>query len=417
MGPSSRKPKLFVYAGAPGKHLLRHVSVRRVRQYPPDDPGPFSPHMAVFPSSQNIDFVRRAAEIPDSVWSRARHGLGKVVFDASLEGRPHADETSAALHGFLAKAGLGPEAGVYVTQNRQYGADYQAYCARMGLKRTMKVVYYDYWLRRFVREYEEGGEAVFRRRLADFRARAPTRDRRFISLNLTARPTKVLFLLSLIRDGLWDQGFVSFGGFDLALRLGDKSMAKFERSIGALPGFEDLSAELSPLVPTLDAFGVISFGHVDLSDGAAHVPAHDEALPEYARSWFSVITETEMADRPARITEKPMKPLFNFHPLVMLGNPGALKMIRELGFQTFPELIDEAYDDEPDPRRRFDLAYAEVRRLCRLDEAELARLDAAISEKLFSNAEGGLPRLPRIFREEIDEALVNDIMGPEPPPM
>jgi hypothetical protein len=119
-----------------------------------------------------------------------------------------------------------------------------------------------------------------------------------------------------------------------------------------------------------------------------------------------------MLGPPWRISEKPLKALVNFHPFMVLGNPGALEMIRGLGFQTFPEIIDESYDEELDPRRRFDLVYAEVKRLIALDETELARLEGAVAEKLVFNAEWGLTRLPGVFRDEIDDALIRDILAP-----
>ncbi len=88
-------------------------------------------------------------------------------------------------------------------------------------------------------------------------------------------------------------------------------------------------------------------------------------LTEYAESWFSVVTETEMRPRPSRITEKVLKPLVNFHPMILFGNPGSLRMVRDYGFVTFENVIDESYDDEPDPRRRFDKAYLELERSVR----------------------------------------------------
>ena len=91
-----RKPKLFVHVGHTGKTLLRHISSWKILYRPADYAGPLQPHMVLFQSSQDIDFVRAAAEIPDSVLAGVRRGAGKIVFDASLEGRPHADETSAA---------------------------------------------------------------------------------------------------------------------------------------------------------------------------------------------------------------------------------------------------------------------------------------------------------------------------------
>jgi hypothetical protein len=40
-----------------------------------------------------------------------------------------------------------------------------------------------------------------------------------------------------------------------------------------------------------------------------------------------------------------------------------------------------------------------------MDESDLARAAAAVSEKVVFNAEWGLTRLPQIYRDEVDEAL------------
>jgi hypothetical protein len=105
-----------------------------------------------------------------------------------------------------------------------------------------------------------------------------------------------------------------------------------------------------------------------------------------------------------------VKPLVNFHPLVVLGNPEALKMIRSYGFVTFDEIVNEGYDDEWDPRRRFERVYAEVTRLCAMAEGDLRRLEQQITEKLIFNARWGLTRFPSVYREQRDNALVNDLL-------
>jgi hypothetical protein len=134
-------------------------------------------------------------------------------------------------------------------------------------------------------------------------------------------------------------------------------------------------------------------------------------LKEYTESWFSVVTETEMRPRPSRITEKVLKPLVNFHPMILFGNPGSLRMVRDYGFVTFENVIDESYDDEPDPRRRFDKAYLELERLCTLDERALLRMEAEIEDRLRFNAHWGLTRLPADIRRDRDAALVDSILS------
>jgi hypothetical protein len=116
-----------------------------------------------------------------------------------------------------------------------------------------------------------------------------------------------------------------------------------------------------------------------------------------------------MTHLPMRITEKPLKPLVNLHPFVALGNPGSLAQLRSFGFQTFGSVIDESYDDEPIPRRRFDRAYAQVRRLCSLDEADLRAAELRLSDVLVGNARHGLVEMPKIYRDTLNRALIDKI--------
>ena len=50
------------------------------------------------------------------------------------------------------------------------------------------------------------------------------------------------------------------------------------------------------------------------------------------------------------------------HPFIGLSNLFTLKSLRELGFETFPELFDESYDDEVNIDNRFNMVVKEIRR-------------------------------------------------------
>ncbi len=58
------------------------------------------------------------------------------------------------------------------------------------------------------------------------------------------------------------------------------------------------------------------------------------------------------------------------------------------------------------------MAYAQVERLCRMDEAELSRLEAGIAETLEFNAAWGMTRLPTIQRERLDHEMLDAILAP-----
>jgi hypothetical protein len=406
--PAERQPRLRVWLGRDEKHVFRHLD-RDAYEIVSAAPAAEPPDVVLFPSSQDVEFVHAAASIPDSVWTKVRAGRGVVLFDASMEGRLHDPQRSQALHRFAEQVGAPPGCCIYLTQDRTYGQDYAAWRQSQGLSAPMKVLNYDYWIRRFLWDYEKGGQAAYAERLEGFRARPGSRQRRFMSLNRTPRPTKTLFVLRLMRDGLWDQGFVSFGGFEWAGALDEGGLVDVEKELRRKPGFEDLANELRPHLRTLHGMGPVLFGGKPGRRTDSRFTPEDEALEEYGQSWFSVVTETEMLDRPSRITEKPLKALFNFHPLIVLGNPGALKLIRDLGFQTFPDLFDESYDEEPDPRRRFDMVYAEVERLCRMDEADLAARIGRITETLEFNARWGMTELPHIYRQQNDADLLRQL--------
>ena len=413
--PLGRRARAFV--AAPGPHLFLRLHDERLRVYPADWTGDVVPDFVVFPCGQVQHREAWDVALPDGARARLASGKARAVFDASSEGQEHGPELSGALHGFLEHLGARPGRAVYITQNRLFDEDYRAFCAGAGERPAMTVLNYDYWIKRLLWPHEDGGEALFEHRRALWRVRARRRPRRFLSLNRSPRPTKLYFLLSLMRDGVWDQGHVSFGGFDQVRRMRKREPERMVREMRRLDGFRDLFKDLSPYLERLEALGQIEF--TEAVDEPALEPhrhrAVDLGLAEYQTSWFSVVTETEMRARPDRVTEKSFKPLLNFHPMVTLGNPGSLAFLRSLGFETFPELVDETYDAVESPRERFDLAYAQVVRLCRMDEAGLARLEASLADKLEHNARVALIDLPRRYREEFDRALVDDLLAPLTP--
>jgi hypothetical protein len=52
------------------------------------------------------------------------------------------------------------------------------------------------------------------------------------------------------------------------------------------------------------------------------------------------------------LCEKSYKPLAYKHPFIMTSTQGNLAYLRSQGFESFPELFDESYDDIPDWRKR-----------------------------------------------------------------
>lgn len=109
-------------------------------------------------------------------------------------------------------------------------------------------------------------------------------------------------------------------------------------------------------------------------------------LHHHCRTRFSLVTETEMsAGGVLRFTEKCLRPLACFHPLLVAGNPGTLALLREHGFRTFSPWIDERYDQEPDPPRRLALVLAELERWLRMPEQAFSEMLIALEPILQHN--------------------------------
>ena len=344
----------------------------------------------------------------------------RIVLDASPEGyRPKSTRLEPIHEGFE-RLGAPVEAGVLVTQNRGYGDEYARYLRDRGLPNGLRVLNYDFWIRRFHGQFERDGASLYPERLAAFEAKPKSRGRRFVSLNMALRPSKLVFLLAVIRDGLWDRGYISCGGlYKKASRFETEDLnlseVDFARKLSGSP-FETLAQDLLPYFAQLEAKGQIILGDV-VRDGPNGWPKQTPIAPltkEYDDSWFTAVTETEMRSRRTRTTEKPFAALVNFHPLVIFGNPGALAQIRDLGYRTFGDAIDESYDEIADPAGRFSAAYSQFERLCRMDETELARMEQRLRDVLVFNAEWGMTRLPRIYRDRIDLAFMDELFAAAP---
>lgn len=97
----------------------------------------------------------------------------------------------------------------------------------------------------------------------------------------------------------------------------------------------------------------------------------DSQLNSYKKAYFYIATETFVEGNFASLTEKIFKPIANFMPFVFVSFPGALKLLRSLGFQTFSDFIDEDYDKCENAAERLSMIYKEIRRLCSMNKEEI----------------------------------------------
>jgi hypothetical protein len=74
----------------------------------------------------------------------------------------------------------------------------------------------------------------------------------------------------------------------------------------------------------------------------------DAHFKPHIDSYFEICFETYTNKENKSLTEKVFKPIINFQPFLFVAFPGALQLLKELGFKTFDGFIDESYDNETD---------------------------------------------------------------------
>lgn len=79
----------------------------------------------------------------------------------------------------------------------------------------------------------------------------------------------------------------------------------------------------------------------------------------YNDTHYSLVVES-WQEGPVFITEKTFKPIQFGHPFMILGVPGTLRLLKQYGFETFPGLFDETYDNEPDLEKRMQMLVRQV---------------------------------------------------------
>lgn len=93
----------------------------------------------------------------------------------------------------------------------------------------------------------------------------------------------------------------------------------------------------------------------------------------HARSYINIIPMSYfyMDHSHLEVNEKNYKPMINMQPFIMLGQPGSLKVMRELGYKTFDTWIDESYDMTLNDNERFVKVLNEVKRFNTMSKSEL----------------------------------------------
>tara|TARA_B100001063_G_scaffold234653_1_gene252346 strand:+ start:375 stop:1670 length:1296 start_codon:yes stop_codon:yes gene_type:complete len=108
----------------------------------------------------------------------------------------------------------------------------------------------------------------------------------------------------------------------------------------------------------------------------------------YHDAYINVVTEA-FPDKEIDcfITEKTFKPMLQLQPFMIQGNRYTLKRLREAGYETFPELWDESYDELETWQERTDAMVEELHSFCTLSTHDQLAKCKRVMSKLLHNQE------------------------------
>jgi hypothetical protein len=212
------------------------------------------------------------------------------------------------------------------------------------------------------------------------------KDKDFLTLNAKMRAHRLLIVSELDRRDLISKGYVSF--------LGENVWNFYENTVEH--SYNSLESAFTADAESKNYVGIDVKDHLKQYSKnwkSLTLDCNPDSLdilkitPQYyERSYFSITTETGM-DHYLRITEKTFKPIVNYHPFLLIGCHGTLEYLRSIGYETFPEMFDESYDQETYIPKRLLMVVDEVEKFSKLEKTEKDRRFKLVYDKLLHNAD------------------------------
>lgn len=106
--------------------------------------------------------------------------------------------------------------------------------------------------------------------------------------------------------------------------------------------------------------------------------------PAYLETYVNLVTETTVSSLTPMLSEKTFKPIIAGQLFVLIASPGAVQFLRDIGIDTFDDIIDHSYDNIIDTRQRIISALDQIDRLVQMD---LESLYNQIKPRLIKNSE------------------------------
>ena len=106
--------------------------------------------------------------------------------------------------------------------------------------------------------------------------------------------------------------------------------------------------------------------------------------PAYLETYINLVTETTINGLMPMLSEKTFKPIVTGQLFILVAAPGAIQFLRDIGIDTFDDIIDHSYDMIIDSRLRLEAVISQVDHLMTLN---IEQIYTQIKPRLQRNSE------------------------------
>ena len=200
------------------------------------------------------------------------------------------------------------------------------------------------------------------------------RDKYFISLNHTVKQHRILLIDYLRKNELLHKGYVSF--------FHKKFKNQYFFWTEVMKWTHQQAYELynwlneNPLSVDIN----LDYDYqkkLETNSSAPNEVFNTQTDLAYKNSYFNILTETCFFESSYKgvdefyLNERNVLPINTFQPFIVMNGQGHIKEFNKLGFKSFHPYIDESYDNEKNPDKRFEMITKEIKRLCDMKPMEI----------------------------------------------
>lgn len=296
-----------------------------------------------------------------------------ILFDFGYEA--YAYLSFQYLHNFINSRGLHNKV-VFLCAHANLDAEYDAWCKKHNETKILHTVFFNKMFTATRDAYVDGGKVS-----------NTDKTTWFCCLNHRPHPHRLGTLIYLDNFGLIDGNIVTghdrnyekSHGIDDPNNSYDNYVDILVRNIS--PKYKNII--LSKKDDTYNKLPLI-YDNPVLHNGCQPFKITDDI---YNNCLINLVTETYYFNffnhqTPAHfITEKTLKPIMSKQMFIVIGEKGMLSVLRNMGFRTFSDFIDESYDLEPDETRMFKAVESLNTAINTYSVSELSDMTKSIREK------------------------------------